>query len=92
MKLLSVIIPIYKVEPYIERCLRSLLNQDLSKEDYEIICVNDGSPDNCREIVKRLQKEFENIILIDQENQGVSIARNKGADEEIGRASCRERV
>jgi glycosyltransferase involved in cell wall biosynthesis len=85
MKILSVIIPIYNVEPFVERCIRSLLNQDLSHDDYEIICVNDGSPDNSREIVLRLQKENNNIILIDQKNQGVSVARNKGLEVATGK-------
>ena len=66
----------YKVAPYVERCLRSLANQDIPFKDYEIICVNDGSPDNCAEIVMKLQKEIPNIVLINQENQGVSMARN----------------
>jgi glycosyltransferase involved in cell wall biosynthesis len=66
----------YNVAPYVERCLRSLANQDIPYNDYEIICVNDGSPDNCAEIVKRRQNEIPNIILINQENQGVSMARN----------------
>lgn len=77
-KLLSIIIPAYNVAAYIERCIRSLENQDISQEDYEIIVVNDGSPDAVQEVVERLQKEFHNIILINQENQGVSIARNNG--------------
>lgn len=75
---LSLILPIYDVEPYLEKCIRSLEDQDIPKESYEIICVNDGSPDNSLQIVKRLQKEFSNIVLINQENQGVSIARNNG--------------
>lgn len=75
---LSIILPIYNVEPYLEKCIRSLENQDIPKEAYEIICVNDGSPDNCLEIIKTLQKEYSNIILIDQKNQGVSVARNNG--------------
>lgn len=73
---LSIIIPAYKVDGYIEKCIRSLSNQDLPKEEYEIIVTNDGSPDRCREIVEELQNEFPNIILINQENQGVSMARN----------------
>lgn len=76
MKKLSIIIPAYKVDGYIEKCIRSLENQDLSKDEYEIIVTNDGSPDRCREIVEGLQKEFSNLILINQENQGVSMARN----------------
>jgi len=85
MKQLSIIVPIYNVEPYLERCLRSLEEQDISRDEYEIICINDGSPDNSRNIVVSLQKEFENIILIDQENQGVSRARNNGIDKACGR-------
>ena len=84
MKLLSIIVPIYNVEPYLERCLRSLEDQDIPKADYEIICINDGSPDNSRELVISMQSEFENILLIDQENQGVSAARNKGMNIAIG--------
>jgi glycosyltransferase involved in cell wall biosynthesis len=80
---LSVIIPVYNVGHYIEKCLRSLENQDLDQEEYEIICVNDGSPDNSRELISGIQKEYSNIVLIDQENQGVSMARNNG----IARAS-----
>jgi glycosyltransferase involved in cell wall biosynthesis len=78
MKRLSVIIPMFNVEDYLERCIRSLENQDIPADDYEIICINDGSPDNCKEIIQLLQKEFTNIVLVDQENQGVSIARNNG--------------
>lgn len=74
----------YNVEPYVERCLRSLEDQDIPKNDYEIICINDGSPDDCRGVVLRLQGEFNNIVLIDQENQGVSRARNKGIDNSNG--------
>lgn len=76
MKKLSIIIPAYKVDGYIEKCIRSLENQDLPKDDYEIIVTNDGSPDRCGEIVEALQQEFSNLILINQENQGVSMARN----------------
>jgi glycosyltransferase involved in cell wall biosynthesis len=74
--LLSIIVPAFKVADYIEKCIRSLEDQDVPKEDYEIIVTNDGSPDDCQEIVERLQKEFSNIVLINQENQGVSMARN----------------
>lgn len=73
---LSIIVPAYKVQDYIERCIRSLESQDISKADYEIIVTNDGSPDESPNIVRKLQDEFSNIILIDQENQGVSMARN----------------
>lgn len=75
---LSLIIPIYNVEKYIERCLKSCLNQDLPLSDYEIIAVDDGSPDNSKEIVKRYQEKYSNIRLIIQENKGLSGARNTG--------------
>ena len=78
MTRLSIIIPIYKVEDYVERCLSSLLNQNLDHDQYEIICINDGSPDRSGEIVKNLMKSFSNIHIIEQENKGVSIARNNG--------------
>ncbi|HPY66806.1 MAG TPA: glycosyltransferase [Bacteroidales bacterium] len=85
MKKLSVIIPMYNVEPYVERCLRSLEDQDISAPDYEIICINDGSPDNSRGVVSKLQKEYDNIILIDKHNEGVSRARNVGIDRAEGK-------
>lgn len=75
-KKLSIIVPAYKVEGYIEKCIRSLEDQDMAMNEYEIIVTNDGSPDRCKEIVESLQKEFSNIVLINQENQGVSMARN----------------
>lgn len=84
IKRLSIIVPIYNVRSYIEKCLRSLENQDIPKEDYEIICINDGSQDESSEVVKNLQKEFDNIILIDQDNQGVSGARNCGINKARG--------
>jgi len=85
MLCLSIIIPMYNVAPYVEKCIRSLQNQDIPKQDYEIICINDGSPDNCREIVIKLQQEFSNIVFIEQENQGVSRARNNGIDKASGK-------
>lgn len=74
---LSFIVPAYKVEEFIEKCIRSLENQDVSQSEYEIIVTNDGSPDQSRQIVENLQKEFSNLRLINQENQGVSVARNE---------------
>ena len=85
MKALSVIIPMYNVAIYVERCLRSLEEQDIPQENYEIICINDGSPDNCSDIVRGLQFVFSNIVLLEQENQGVSMARNNGIEAATGR-------
>ena len=61
---LSVIVPFYNVEKYIEQCIRSLYDQDIPKEEYEVICVDDCSPDGSRAIVERLQKEYPNLQLL----------------------------
>lgn len=76
----SIVIPVYNVEPYIEKCIESLLNQDLAKDDYEIIFINDGSPDNSKAIIEKYQSQHSNIVLLNQENKGVSAARNVGID------------
>lgn len=81
---LSIIVPAYKVENFIERCIRSLESQDIPTHEYEIIVTNDGSPDKTKEIVEALQKEFANIVLINQENQGVSMARNNAIAQATG--------
>lgn len=75
---LSIVIPVYKVEKYVEKCLRSCAEQDISSDEYEIIVVNDGSPDKSLEIVEHVAKKYNNITVISQENQGLSLARNKG--------------
>lgn len=76
MPLVSIIVPIYNVEPYLAECLDSLVNQTL--HDIEIICVNDGSPDCCADIVRDYMLRDERILLIEQENKGLSGARNTG--------------
>lgn len=75
---LSFIVPVYNAEAYIEECLQSLLDQDLPKEDYEIICVNDGSRDGSLAVLQKFAREYPNIIVIDKENGGVATARNAG--------------
>ncbi|MEA5099159.1 MAG: glycosyltransferase [Bacteroidales bacterium] len=75
---LSIIIPVYNVEKYVEKCLRSCAEQDLSPDEYEIIVVNDGTKDNSLEIVERVAKDYSNITIISQKNAGLSAARNKG--------------
>lgn len=74
----SVIVPVYNVEKYIEQCIRSIMSQ--SYGDIEIIVVNDGSSDSSSEIIKKLSKEDQRIICIDKPNGGVSSARNAGID------------
>ncbi len=74
--LLSIIIPAYKVEKYLERCLDSITSQ--VNDNIEIIVVDDGSPDSSGEIAERYQKNYSNLIVIHKENGGLSDARNKG--------------
>lgn len=77
MPKVSVIVPVYNVESYVERCLQSLVNQTL--EDIEIIVVNDGSTDGSEEIVKKYQQYYPNLIkYYKKENGGLSDARNFG--------------
>lgn len=82
---LSIIIPVYNVEAYIKKCIISLEHQDIPAETYEIIIINDGSPDNSRQVVLDLMQQFSNIIFIEQVNQGVSMARNAGMDRAVGK-------
>ena len=73
----SVIIPVYKAEKYLPRCLDSVLNQTL--KDIEIICVNDKSPDKCDKILENYAKKDKRIIVINHnENKGACAARNTG--------------
>lgn len=74
--LLSVIIPVYNVENHIAKCLDSVLSQ--SDETVEIICVNDGSPDNSRKIISEYIAKNKNLKCIDRPNGGLSAARNSG--------------
>lgn len=81
---LSIIVPMYNVEQYIEKCLKSLLNQDLSRDDYEILIINDGSKDRSKHIVNEYMKNNKNIRMINQKNGGQSKARNTGIDNAKG--------
>lgn len=72
----SVIIPVFNVEKYLEQCLDSIINQTLN--DIEIICINDGSTDNSLKILKRYNEKDKRIKIINQKNKGLSIARNNG--------------
>ena len=77
MPKVSIIIPVYNVENYIEKCLDSLVNQTI--DDIEIIIVNDGSTDNSKEkIAKYLERYKDNIKYLEKENGGLSSARNFG--------------
>ena len=74
--LISIIVPVYNVEKYLERCLKSICNQTYS--DIEIILVNDGSPDNSHIIIEEFKNRDERIKIINKTNGGLSSARNAG--------------
>ena len=74
---LSIIIPIYNVEKYIGQCLYSIYNQEVDESLFEVIIVNDGTPDNSMDIVQEYINH-KNLYVINQENQGLSVARNTG--------------
>lgn len=82
MSLISVIVPIYKVEMYLEECICSLVNQ--TYRNLEIILVDDGSPDRCGEICDRWAKKDGRIRVIHKENGGLSDARNAGMQAATG--------
>ena len=75
---ISVIVPVYKVEPYLHRCVDSILSQTF--RDFELILVDDGSPDRCGEICEEYASIHPFIHVIHQENGGLSAARNSGID------------
>lgn len=74
----SIIVAVYNNEQYLNDCIESVLNQTYELEKIQLILVNDGSADNSLKICKEYAKKHENILVIDQQNQGVSAARNAG--------------
>lgn len=78
----SVIVPVYNVEEYLEKCLNSLAKQTL--KDLEIIIVNDGSPDNSQQIIDKYAKKYKNIKAYTKLNGGLSDARNFGIQKATG--------
>ena len=81
-KLLSVIVPVYKVEPYLHRCIDSIRNQ--TYKNLQIILVDDGSPDNCGKICDEYAEMDARIIVVHQKNRGLSGARNTGLQHAKG--------
>lgn len=79
----SIIVPVYNVEPYLRRCIDSILAQTFT--DFELILVDDGSPDNCPAICDEYAEKDSRIMVIHKENGGVSSARNAGLDKCIGK-------
>ena len=79
---ISVIIPVYNVEDYLEECLDSIINQTF--KDLEIICINDGSQDNSLNILEEYAEKDNRIKIITTKNQGLSAARNRGLENITG--------
>ena len=78
MTKLSIIVPVYNVEEYIRPCIESIFRQGLDDADFEVIIVNDGTEDRSMEVIADITSSHDNITVINQENQGLSAARNNG--------------
>ena len=76
--LISVVVPVYKVEEYLSRCVDSILNQTFT--DFELILVDDGSPDNCGKMCDEYAKSDNRVTVIHRKNGGLSAARNSGIE------------
>lgn len=81
---LSVIVPIYNVEKYVRTCIESIYRQELDENRFELIIVNDGTKDHSMEMIADIIQQHHNIIVINQANQGVSVARNNGLAQAKG--------
>lgn len=84
--MISVIVPVYNTSAYVEECVRSILNQ--SYTNFELILIDDGSKDNSLDICQRLSGEDNRIIVLHQENKGVSAARKLGVEHSRGDILC----
>ena len=80
--LVSVLIPIYNVEPYLSECLNSVVNQTM--DNLEIICINDGSKDHSLDIVKKFASLDQRIVILDGPNRGYGKAMNLGLEAAAG--------
>ena len=82
---LSIVVPVYNVERYVRKCILSVINQDDDLfKDIEVIIVNDGTKDKSIEQIQDLVDKYDNIRLVNQENQGLSVARNNGMAQAQG--------
>lgn len=72
----SIVVPVYNTEKYLKKCLDSIVNQ--TYKDFELIIVNDGSTDGSKHIIDQYEKKYDNVVVINQVNQGLSAARNNG--------------
>ncbi len=78
MMQLSVIVPVYNVEKYISKCIESVFCQGMDESTFELIIVNDGTKDRSMELISKIIQKHSNVIVINQENRGLSVARNIG--------------
>lgn len=76
--LLSIIVPVYNVEAYVHSCMESIFHQNLDESTFEVIIVNDGTPDHSMEKIEDIIRQHQNISVINQENLSLSVARNNG--------------
>lgn len=81
---ISFVIPVYNVELYLNKCIKSICNSELPDTELEIIMVDDGSTDNSVEVAKQICQQYKNTMLLEQENQGSSVARNAGIEKATG--------
>lgn len=81
---ISIVVPVYNVEKYLRRCLDSIISDNKADNNIEIIIVNDGSKDSSQEIAEQYSLKYNNIIIVSQSNQGLSMARNNGLKRATG--------
>ena len=84
--LVTVVLPIYNVEPYLDRCIQSVVNQ--TYKNLEILLIDDGSPDNCPKMCDEWAERDERIRVIHKQNQGLGMARNTGIENATGEYIC----
>ena len=84
MKKLSIIIPVYNTSRYLRKCLDSIVCQNIDNNLYEVIVVNDGSPDEAQDIIDEYINKYPHLLAIKQQNQGLSVARNNGLKAATG--------
>lgn len=81
---LTILVPVYNVEQYIRSCIESIFKQGMDERSFEVIIINDGTKDRSMEVISDLVRQHSNITVYEQENQGVSVARNLGIDKAKG--------
>ena len=83
--MVSVIIPVYNQEKFIDNCIESLKKQTIGFDSIQMLLINDGSSDESLSICQKLANQYDNVVLLNQENKGVSAARNAGIKRADGK-------